>query len=63
MYWKRPQVLGVDLNRSESSRQPPFTPAANSWRPPPSRPRASAHSRASACGPAGVAAAGHRREV
>ena len=51
MYWKRPQVLGVDLNRSESSRQPPFTPAANSWRTPPSQPRASLRSRASACGP------------
>jgi hypothetical protein len=46
---KRPQVLGVDLNRSESSRQPPFTPAADSWRTPPSPPRASVRSRALAC--------------
>jgi hypothetical protein len=47
---KRPEVLGVDLNRSGSSRQPvcPCTPAASSSRKPPSWPRASARTRASA---------------
>jgi hypothetical protein len=40
-----------------------ITPAASSWRTPPSQPRASACSGALACGPAGAAAAGHRREV